>query len=277
MRRVERERFCAPSRAFAAYAEAEPEIVPGRYLMKPRDIAKLLQLAHPIAGETALAIAAPYAAAILSVIGLKVTAQEVDPKAAALLAPVLDAYGVATATGDLLRPARSGVDLIICEAAVTRVPDAWLAALAGDGRIAVVERDGPVGRGQVLRRTAAGRLARRRFRRDAALSAGLRAAGGLPVLNRALSQRRVEDLQPLAIWRRNRPQPTASPMKPSVGEHSYRLCNVVRSPLPRARSFHEPPRGGGKRARRDFDGRDRPRVPEQPDPPAGARHPARAR
>jgi protein-L-isoaspartate(D-aspartate) O-methyltransferase len=156
MRRVERERFCAPDRAFAAYAEVEPEIVPGRYLMKPRDVAKLLQFARPIAGETALAIAAPYAAAILAVIGLKVTAQEADPKAAALLAPVLDAYGVEPAVGDLLRPARSGVDLIICEAAVTRVPDAWLAALADDGRIAAVERDGPVGRGWVLRRTAAG-------------------------------------------------------------------------------------------------------------------------
>jgi protein-L-isoaspartate(D-aspartate) O-methyltransferase len=156
MRRVERERFCAPNRAFAAYAEVEPEIVPGRYLMKPRDVAKLLQFARPIAGETALAIAAPYAAAILAVIGLKVTAQEADPKAAALLAPVLDAYGVGLAAGDLLRPARSGVDLIICEAAVTRVPDAWLAALADDGRIAVVERDGPVGRGRVLRRTTAG-------------------------------------------------------------------------------------------------------------------------
>ena len=156
MRRVERERFCAPDRAFAAYAEVEPEIVPGRYLMKPRDVAKLLQLARPVAGETALAIAAPYAAAILSVIGLKVTAQEADPKAAALLAPVLDAYGVELATGDLLRPARSGVDLIICEAAITRVPDAWLAALADDGRIAAVERDGPVGRGRVLRRTAVG-------------------------------------------------------------------------------------------------------------------------
>jgi protein-L-isoaspartate(D-aspartate) O-methyltransferase len=156
MRRVERERFCAPDRAFAAYAEVEPQIVPGRYLMKPRDVAKLLQLARPVAGETALAVAAPYAAAILSFIGLKVTAQEADPKAAALLAPALEAYGVELASGDLLRPARSGVDLIICEAAVTRVPDAWLAALSDDGRIAVVERDGPVGRGWVLRRTAAG-------------------------------------------------------------------------------------------------------------------------
>lgn len=156
MRRVERERFCAPSRAFAAYAEVEPEITPGRYLMKPRDLGKLLQLARPRAGETALAIAAPYAAAVLALIGLKVTALEADAKAAALLAPALEAYGVDLVTGDLLRPAKSPVDLVICEAAVTRVPDAWLAALTDDGRVAAVERDGPVGRGRLLRRTAAG-------------------------------------------------------------------------------------------------------------------------
>ena len=156
MRRVARERFCSPNRAFTAYADVEPEIVPGRYLMQPRDIAKLLQLAQPRAGETALAIAAPYAATVLAAIGLKVTAQEADPQAAALLAPALEAYGVQLATGDLRQPARSPVDLIICEAAVTRVPDAWLAALADNGRIAVVERDGPVGRARVLRRTAAG-------------------------------------------------------------------------------------------------------------------------
>lgn len=156
MRRVARERFCSPDRAFAAYADAQPEIVPGRYLMNPRDIAKLLQLALPRAGETALAIAAPYAAAVLAEIGLKVTAQEADAKAAALVGPGLQAYGVELAAGDLARPARSPVDLIVCEAAVTRVPDAWLAALADNGRIVAVERDGPVGRGRVLRRSAAG-------------------------------------------------------------------------------------------------------------------------
>lgn len=156
MRRVQRERFCASSRAFAAYAEVEPEITPGRYLMKPRDLGKLLQLARPRAGETALAIAAPYAAALLATIGLKVTALEADAKAAALLAPALEAYGVELVTGDLLRPAKSPVDLIICEAAITRVPDAWLAALTDDGRVAAVERDGPVGRARLLRRTAAG-------------------------------------------------------------------------------------------------------------------------
>ena len=66
MRTVPRERFCAPARSFSAYAEVEAEICPGRWLMKPRDIAKLLQAAKPKSGERALCLAAPYAAAVLA-------------------------------------------------------------------------------------------------------------------------------------------------------------------------------------------------------------------
>jgi protein-L-isoaspartate(D-aspartate) O-methyltransferase len=158
MRRVERERFCAPDRAFSAYADLEPEIVPGRWLMRARDIGKLLQLARPRAGETALAIAAPYAAAVLAEIGLKVTAQEADPKAAALLSPALDDYGVDLVIADFAKPAKrkAGYDLIVCEAAVARLPDAWVAALSESGRLAAVERNGPVGRGRLWMKTAAG-------------------------------------------------------------------------------------------------------------------------
>ena len=156
MRQVERERFCAPDRAFLAYADLEPTIAPGRSLLKPRDVAKLLQLVRPRSGETALAIAAPYAAAVLSVIGLKVVAQEQDPQLAAQLAPVLEAYGVELVVADLKGPARTGVDLIVCEGAVTHAPQAWLAALAQGGRLAAVERQGPVGRAREWVRSPAG-------------------------------------------------------------------------------------------------------------------------
>lgn len=163
MRRVARERFCEPDRPFVAYADIEPTIAPGRSLLKPRDVAKLLQLADPRAGETVLAIAAPYAAAVLSVIGLKVVAQEADPALAARLAPVLEDYEVEQVVADLKTPARTGVDLIVCEGAVTRVPDAWLAALAPNGRLAAVERQGPVGRARLWLRSAGGASAGHSF------------------------------------------------------------------------------------------------------------------
>src|SRR5690606_27652375 len=76
---VPRERFCAPDRAFSAYAEVEVEIANGRRLMLPRDMAKLLAAVEARPGERALAIGAPYAAAVLAELGVTVMAQEADP------------------------------------------------------------------------------------------------------------------------------------------------------------------------------------------------------
>ena len=58
MRLVARETLLAPDKAYLAYADVELEYAPGRWLLKPRDVAKLLQAVRPRAGERALAIAA---------------------------------------------------------------------------------------------------------------------------------------------------------------------------------------------------------------------------
>ncbi|MBX7248246.1 MAG: protein-L-isoaspartate O-methyltransferase [Caulobacteraceae bacterium] len=150
LRQVARERFVAPARAFAAYAEADVEIAPGRALMKPRDIGKLLQALAPRAGEKALAIAAPYAAAVLAQMGLEVTAQEGDARASAVVDQALRGYGVTPVTRDLREPAGEGFDLIVSEGAVAEAPAAWLAALKPGGRLAVVLRDGPVGKARLF-------------------------------------------------------------------------------------------------------------------------------
>ena len=164
MRAIPRERFCAPARAFAAYADAEPEICPGRWLMTPRDVAKLLQAARPLPGEKALAIAAPYAAAVLARIGLEVTAQEGDARAEAVVGPALEDAGVKAVTEDLMTPHGSGWDLIVCEGAMAQAPEAWLAALRPGGRLAVVLRDGPVGKARLfVRLTGEGASSREVF------------------------------------------------------------------------------------------------------------------
>ncbi|HWE48009.1 MAG TPA: protein-L-isoaspartate O-methyltransferase [Caulobacteraceae bacterium] len=150
IRVVPRERFCAPARAFAAYADAEPEICPGRWLMRPRDVAKLLQAARPVRGEKALAIAAPYAAAVLAKVGLEVTAQEGDARAVAVVGPALEEAGVVSVTADLATPQGADWDLIVCEGAVGLAPQAWVAALRPGGRLAVVVRDGPVGKARLF-------------------------------------------------------------------------------------------------------------------------------
>lgn len=156
LRRVPRERFVAPGRAFAAYAEVEVEIAPGRLLMKPRDIGKLLQAAKPRASERALCIAAPYAAALLSRMGLQVVAQEADARAVAVLEPALFDEGVPLKRQDLAEPVGGDWDLIVSEGAVAVTPRAWLDAVKPSGRLAVVERDGPVGRAKIWIRTPSG-------------------------------------------------------------------------------------------------------------------------
>ncbi|MBF0666195.1 MAG: protein-L-isoaspartate O-methyltransferase [Brevundimonas sp.] len=144
---VPRERFLPAERAFAAYAEIEAEIANGRRLMLPRDLSKLLMALEPQAGESALAMAAPYAAAVLAGMGLKVTAQEADPAVLEAVSGALAEAGVEAVAAPFDRPAGGhGYDLIVSEAAVPVRPEAWLAALKTGGRLAVVERSGPAGK-----------------------------------------------------------------------------------------------------------------------------------
>src|ERR1700682_6168230 len=76
MRVAPREALVPPGKGYLAYSDAEIEYAPGRWMLKPRDVAKLLQAVGPRPGDRALAIAAPYAGAILEIIGLDVTATD---------------------------------------------------------------------------------------------------------------------------------------------------------------------------------------------------------
>lgn len=125
MRSLRREEFVPAGKAYLAYADLEVEYADGRWLLKPRDVAKLLQAARPMPGERVLAIAAPYAAAVIEAMGVPVTRLEGEDL-------------TAVPTGEF--------DVVICEGAVARAPEAWRAALAPGGRLALVERDGPVGK-----------------------------------------------------------------------------------------------------------------------------------
>ncbi len=128
IRTTPREALVPAGKQALAYAESEIEYAPGRFLMKPRDIAKLLQAVKPRAGERALAIAAPYAAAVMQAMGLKVEQLTL---------------------GDLESPTGSDYDVIVCEQAVSSAPQSWLDALALGGRMALVERNGPVGKARL--------------------------------------------------------------------------------------------------------------------------------
>jgi protein-L-isoaspartate(D-aspartate) O-methyltransferase len=134
MRAVPRETLVPAGKVWLAYADAEVEYAPGRWMLRPRDVAKLLQGLRPRAGQTALAIAAPYAAAVLEAMGLAVTRLD---------GPDLEAVAGAW-------------PLILTEGAVCRTPRAWLDAIAPGGRLGVVERQGPIGRAMLYVRGEGG-------------------------------------------------------------------------------------------------------------------------
>jgi protein-L-isoaspartate(D-aspartate) O-methyltransferase len=124
MREIAREAFVPPGKAYLAYADMEAEHAPGRWLLKPRDVAKLLQALRPMPGDRCLAISAPYAAAVIENMGIAVTRLD----------------------GEDLFTVQKGVwDLIVVEGAVGRAPEAWLSGLDLGGRLGVVEREGVVG------------------------------------------------------------------------------------------------------------------------------------
>lgn len=123
MRAIPREGLVAPRDAWRAYADVEVEYAPGRFLLKPREVAKLLQALRPMPEERTLAISAPYAAAVIAALGGRVQQVEVD--------------------GDL---PQGPFDMVVCEGAVARAPQAWLSLLSASGRLGVVERDGAVGK-----------------------------------------------------------------------------------------------------------------------------------
>ena len=121
MRHVAREALLGADKQALAYADTEVEYAPGRWMLRPRDVAKLLCGLHPRAGETALAISSPYAAAVLRAMGLTVSQSDASDAVA------------------------GSFDVIVCEGAVAAPPAAWRAALAAGGRLGAIERAGPVG------------------------------------------------------------------------------------------------------------------------------------
>jgi protein-L-isoaspartate(D-aspartate) O-methyltransferase len=155
MRALPRERFMPADKRHLAYADIEVEYAPGRFLLKPRDVAKLVQALRPMPGEQALAIGAPYAAAVIEELGIPVTQIEL---------------GEALPAG--------AFDVVVAEGAVGRAPESWLAALATNGRLGVVERDGPVGKAVLYLKAADGLGRRDLFDSFAPLNAGFEVRHG---------------------------------------------------------------------------------------------------
>jgi protein-L-isoaspartate(D-aspartate) O-methyltransferase len=156
-RRTPRERFVPSAKMALAYGDTVLDYGDGRSLLLPRDFAKLVQAADIKPHEVVLDIscARGYSTAILSklaetVVGLEVDDETVD-RATALLTD-LDVLNAAVVKGDLKRGAseHGPFDVIMVGGAVADVPEAWFGQLANGGRLAVIIKDGPIGRATIF-------------------------------------------------------------------------------------------------------------------------------
>ena len=150
---VPRERFVPAAKCSMAYAESLVEVVPGRYLLEPRTLAKLLQLAAIGPQDHVLDIGCMtgYSTAVLSRLAKSVIGLETDVdlvRVASDLLPAVNAVNARVVQGGLGEGHRMGgpYDVIVIQGAVETVPDALLAQLADGGRLVAVLQQGTQGR-----------------------------------------------------------------------------------------------------------------------------------
>jgi len=171
LRQVPREAFLPPALALRAYADAPLPIGPGRVLLAPMVLARLIQLLMPQPGERALVLGAGvgYGAAVLARMGVAVTAIESEPAFAEAARQGFAAAGLAEPPEWVAGPPAEGLPagapwrLMLIEGAVGELPRPLANQLGEGGRLAMLrapEAGGPVARAVLVRR-AGGALSER--------------------------------------------------------------------------------------------------------------------
>ncbi len=166
---VPREAFVPHSVAGIAYVDEAVEVAPGRYLLEPLVLARLLQAAEIQETDVVLEIgcATGYTAAVLSGIASTVVALESNQDLVAVATKTLSELqcdNVAVVEGGLEKgyPKQAPYDVIVFGGAVAAVPGAILAQLGDGGRLlAVVQgKPGSIGKGVLFARSG-GQVSRR--------------------------------------------------------------------------------------------------------------------
>jgi protein-L-isoaspartate(D-aspartate) O-methyltransferase len=159
MRTLPRERFVPAQKRALAYGDLEIEVAPGRVLLRPRDLAKLIQALAPQRHERALEMASAtgYGAAVLAQCCANVISLDPDADLSFSASAALESCGVAnaktvsTAVADGWRD-EAPYDVMLLNGAAENVPDAWFAQLADGGRLGVIVREGAAGAARIYTR-----------------------------------------------------------------------------------------------------------------------------
>ena len=149
---VPRERFVPPSLRDVAYVGRNLDLAPGRALIEPRTLAKMLETLAIEPDELVLDIAPwlGYSSAVIARLAQAVVALEDDEgriaDAEALLAEI-GADNVAVVHGSLAAgaPQHGPYDAIVIEGAIEALPDAIAGQLKEGGRIGAVFMEGALG------------------------------------------------------------------------------------------------------------------------------------
>lgn len=162
MGELPRERFVPERLKGIAYVDDDVEIGPGRFLMAPLVLARLIQAAALQPTDKALDVGCGlgYATAVLARMCHAALGLECDKALAAEAGRLLRELGIRNATvveGSLEAgcPARAPYDAIVLSGAVEEIPRALTDQLAEGGRLAAVVRpEGTVGRVTLFTRRA---------------------------------------------------------------------------------------------------------------------------
>ncbi len=182
MRTLPREAFAPPKLASLAYIDQDLPLGDGRVMLKPLVIARLIQLARPRAGETALVVGSGtgFGAAILAACGVHVTALEED---AALIDMARQALGenasISLVQGRLAEghEAAAPYDLVVIEGAVPAIPESIGRQVAAGGRlVTIIMENGVAGYAALAEPTTGGLRAQAAFDATAPLLRGLQPA-----------------------------------------------------------------------------------------------------
>jgi len=157
---VPRERFVPPALAGVAYVDEDIEVAPGRFLIEPMVLGRLLQEARVQQRDAVLDIggATGYSAAVLARLASTVVLLEEDAGLAARASQTFAALAVdvAVVTGPLAagRPDQGPYDVILLNGSVPAVPPTLLDLLAEGGRLLAVVGQAPACRAmQYIRRS----------------------------------------------------------------------------------------------------------------------------